>query len=327
MKAVVGIDVSKNKLDCLWLVQGQKQKVKTKVHSNTPSGHKQLLSWAQKHTGKEPHEILFVMEATGIYHERLAYWLHEQGAQVAVLNPAQVRDYAQGIAVRTKTDKKDSMVLALYGTKEAVRLWQPEPEPVRRLKVLLARVNALEEDIQREKNRLEKAQIAQDSEQVERSIHTVLAGLQEEKQRLESLIDDHIDNEPQLKQDQELLESIPGVGKVLGRYMMSVYRSRDFSSAGQMAAYLGTVPIEHESGSSVRKRPRMSKAGNATIRAKLYLPAVVATRFNPTAKRLYQRLLARGKAPMAALGAVMRKLVHICFGVLKHQQAYSPQAA
>lgn len=139
------------------------------------------------------------------------------------------------------------------------------------------------------------------------------------------MIEQHIDNEPQLKEDKQLLESIPGVGKVLSRYMMSLFQSRDFNSAAQMAAFVGTVPMEYQSGTSVNRRPRMSKAGSAKIRAKLYLPAVVATRYNPDAKALYERLLEKGKSKMSALGAVMRKLVHICFGVLKHQQCYSPQ--
>lgn len=327
MKVVIGIDVSKQKLDCLWLRDIDTRKVKAKVHPNTPEGHRQLLAWAAKQTGESVSDCLFVMEATGIYHERLAYALHEAGAQVAVLNPAQVRDYAKGIAVRTKNDKKDAMVLALYGAKEPVRRWQPEPEPVRRLKGLLARLEALEADILRENNRLEKARIGHSAPAVVESIEKVLVQLEKEKARVEQLIDEHIDNNPQLKNDQRLLETIPGVGKVLSRYMMSVFRSRQFESAAQMAAYLGTVPVEYLSGTSVHKRPKLSKAGSATIRAKLYMPAVVAAQYNPTAKALYERLLEKGKTKMAAIGAVMRKLVHICFGVLKHQTAYSSQAA
>jgi transposase len=326
MKAVIGIDVSKQKLDCLWLRDINTRKVKAKVHANTSEGHRQLLAWVQKQTGESLSDCLFVMEATGIYHERLAYALHEAGAQVAVLNPAQVRDYAKGIAVRTKNDNKDAMVLALYGAKESVRRWQPEPEPIRRLKGLLSRLEALEADILRENNRLEKAHVGRSTPAVVESIEKVLAQLEQETTRVERLINEHIDNAPQLKNDQRLLETIPGVGKVLSRYMMSVFHSRQFESASQMAAYLGVVPVEYQSGTSVHKRPKLSKAGSATIRAKLYLPAVVATQYNPTAKALYERLLQRGKAKMAAIGAVMRKLVHICFGVLKNQTAYSLQA-
>ncbi|MCU7867391.1 MAG: IS110 family transposase [Candidatus Thiodiazotropha sp. (ex. Lucinoma kazani)] len=327
MKAIIGIDVSKNKLDCLWLRQIEPRKVKTKVFPNMSAGHQQLLDWAQKQTGLPRDKIRFVMEATGIYHERLAYHLYEQGSEVAVLNPAQVRDYAKGIAVRTKTDRKDSLVLALYGAKESLHLWQPEPAEIRKLKELLSRLEALQSDIQREHNRLEKVLSGVSHPEVARSISTVLQGLEQEHKRLEAMIDDHIDNHPQLKNDRQLLESIPGIGPTLSRVMMSVYRARDFEHASQMAAYLGLVPVEQQSGSSVYKRPRLSKAGNASIRAKLYMPAVVACQYNPTAKALYERLLARGKCKMSALCAVMRKLVHLCFGVLKHQQNYSPQAA
>lgn len=327
MKAIIGIDVSKHKLDCLWLRDHKTRKAKVKVHPNTPEGHCQLLAWTEHQTGASVSECRFVLEATGVYHQRLAYALHEAGAQVVVLNPAQIRDYARGLAVRTKNDRKDAMVLALYGAQEALRCWQPEPESVRQLKGLLARLEALEADIRREHNRLEKARVGASAPAVIESIDKVLRQLEQEKARVERLIDEHIDNDPQLKQDQQLLETIPGVGKVLSRYMLSVFRARDFDSAGQMAAFLGTVPVEHCSGTSVHKRPRLSKAGSATLRAKLYLPAVVAAQHNPTARAVYERLLKRGKAKMAALGAVMRKLVHLCYGVLKHQKAYTPQAA
>ncbi|WP_369159161.1 IS110 family transposase [Candidatus Thiodiazotropha sp. LNASS1] len=327
MKAIIGIDVSKNKLDCLWLRSIEPRKVKSKVFPNTPAGHDHLLDWSQKQTGQPLSGLRFVMEATGIYHERLAYGLHEQGGEVAVLNPAQVRDYAKGIAVHTKTDRKDSLVLALYGAKEPLHLWRPEPAEIRKLKELLSRLEALQGDIQRERNRLEKALSGISHLEVGHSISTVLKGLEQEQKRLEAMIDEHIDTHPQLKNDQQLLESIPGIGRTLSRIMMSVYCARDFEHASQMAAYLGVVPIEHQSGSSINKRPRLSKAGSARIRAKLYMPAIVASLHNPTAKALYERLLARGKCKMSALGAVMRKLVHLCFGVLKHQQVYSPQAA
>src|SRR5262249_8944053 len=137
-------------------------------------------------------------------------------------------------------------------------------------------------------------------------------------------IDDHIDRHPQLKADRELLESIPAIGAQTSRHMLSLLQARKFSCAEQSAAFLGLVPIERESGSSVRGRPRLSKAGPPRLRAILYMAAVVAVRHNPHVKALYERLLARGKTKMAALGAAMRKLVHLCFGVLKSRQPYSP---
>lgn len=323
--AIIGIDVSKAKLDCLWLRDLVNLKVKSKVFSNTPAGHQELLAWLMKQTGEPVGELRCVLEATGIYHEGLAYALHEAGVRVSVVNPAQLREYANSLGTRTKTDKKDALVIARFGATQQPRVWQPEPAEVRQLKALLTRLEAVKQDIQRELNRLEKAQITQTSADVVTSIETVYQQLQAEKVRLETLIDEHIDQHPGLKQDRALLESIPGVGPVISQQMVALLRSRAFAAASQCAAFLGLVPVQHESGTSVCRRPRLSKAGNAQLRAKLYMAAIVAIRHNPDIKCQYERLLRRGKSRMAALGAAMRKLVQICFGVIKHQTPYLPQ--
>lgn len=327
METFIGIDVSKAKLDCLWLKDVQTLKVKTKVLANTPDGHSALMLWVQKNTGVPLADCHFIMEATGVYHEALAYALHESGAKVYVVNPARVRDFAKSLGTRGKTDKKDSMVLARFGAVNNLTCWQPEAPEIRTLKALLSRLDALEKDIQREENRLEKAEVSQASTRVIESIRLMLDALNDERTRLKQEIDDHIDRHPPLKKDRQLLESIPGIGSVLSRVMMSVIRSRDFESARQCAAYLGLTPIPWESGSSVKAPPRLSKAGAPSVRAKLYMGAIVASTWNPDIKAHRDRMLARGKSKMSALGGAMRKLVHICFGVLKQQTEYTPQVA
>ena len=323
--AHIGIDVSKAKLDCLWVRDLEQGKVKTKVFKNQPDAFPGLLHWLQQNTGESVDQLHVYLEATGIYHEPLAHWLYEQGVSVYVLNPAQVRYHAQGMGVRSKTDRKDSMMLARYGIERSPEPWQPEPPEVRELKRLLGRLDALEADIQREQNRLEKAQFNGDSLAVE-SITNVLNALNEEHERLRQSIDDHFDRNEHLKQDRALLETIPGIGKVLSPYLTAAIRSRDFASARQVAAFFGLVPVEEESGTSVRKRPRLSKAGSAKLRQKLYMGAVVAAQHNPDIRAQYRRLCQRGKAKMAAIGAAMRKLMHIAYGVLKSQTVYQPQA-
>jgi transposase len=320
---IIGIDVSKDKLDCAW--PREEEKLKTKVFSNTIAGWKELIDWSLKNTGLEIEQLHFVMEATGIYHEQLATSLYDAGAKVSVVNPAQVKFYAQGHGVRTKNDKKDSVVLARYGLKESPKLWQPEALEIRTLKALIARLDGLEKDLQREKNRQEKALISKAPEEVIISLSQMIELLETEQQRLDNLIEDHINKHEKLKQNKALLESIPGVGKVIATRMLMVIGSRQFESASQCSAYLGLVPVQHESGSSIKGRSRLSKAGNPVIRAKLYMAAVVATRYNPDIKAQYERLTSKGKSKMSALGAAMRKLVQICFGVLKHQQPYQPQ--
>ena len=324
MKFYLGIDVSKDKIDCLWLKDPELLKVKTKVLPNSSTGFNSLQAWCEKIITRDLNSIHVTMEATSTYHEALAYALYDLGFQVSVVNPAQARDFARGLGVRNKTDKKDSQVLARFGAMTNPRLWHPEPEAVRTLKALISRLSALEADLQREKNRLEKVQISQGSEIVIESIQTMVDHLIKECARVEKQIDDHIDQNPQLKQDRARLQTITGVGQVVSREMLCVLHSRQFKKASEAAAFVGLVPKLHESG-KLKGRTTLSKQGSAWIRAKLYMAAVVSIQYNPDIKNQYQRLLKAGKTKMQALGAAMRKLVHICFGVIKHQTQYRPQ--
>jgi transposase len=266
------------------------------------------------------------MEATGVYHERCADWLFNVGSKVSVVNPARIKYYGQSLGVRSKNDKKDSVVIARYGLTQKPIAWKPETPEIRILKALASRLDAIEKDILREKDRYEKSCINPCSDSVLESIQMILAVLNKEKINLERLIDMHINQYEYLQHNYALLQTIPGVGPVVSRYMLIVIGSRTFKSASQCAAYIGLVPIQNESGSSLRGRSRLSKAGNPVIRAKLYMAAISALQHNPDIKIQNQRLLKNGKSKMSALCAAMRKLVQICFGVIKHQRPYQVQA-
>ncbi len=326
MSLVVGIDVSKAKLDLLWLRDVDSLKAKSKVLPNTVKGHEDVVKWLLKTLKQASSEILVVMEATGIYHDNIALKLYKEGFKVAVINPARIKNYGKGLGNTHKTDKQDSLIIARYGAKENPQLWEPEKAEIRELKALLARLNALEKDFIRENNRLEKSSFSAPSESVIESIHLMLDQLKSEKKRLEKKINDHIDQSPTLKKDRQLLESIPGIGPVLSRNMLAVIHSRSFTKASEVAAYLGVIPTIVESG-VFRGRSRLSKKGSSQIRAKLYMAAVVASQHNQLIMAQKKRLLLKGKTKMQALGAAMRKLVHLCFGVIKNQTEYSPQVA
>jgi len=301
-------------------------KRKSKAVSNDRAGLETLSAWLAKQ-GVALGEVHGVMEATGVYHEQAAMWLSDAGMRVSVVNPAHVRDFARGLAVRTKTDGTDSVVLARYGALTQPEPWKAPPLEIRELKALITRLEALETDARRELNRREKALVAQAPALVQESLDNHLASLRQEITRLQRAIDDHIDRHPGLKADRERLLSIPAVGDKTANRMLAVLHGRKFASAEQVAAFLGLVPVEHQSGSSIQKRTRLAKNGDAKTRAVLYMAAIVATRHNPHVKALYTRLCAKGKAKMAALGAAMRKLVHLCFGVIKHQTSYQPNWA
>ena len=325
---ILGIDIAKNKFDCSFIAapnSPNSRKAKSKALPNNPAGFAGLIDWLAKNNGTNAQNIKVFMEATGVYHEALADFLHTQGFAVYVFNPADAAAYIRSDNLH-KTDKSDARALADMGIDRLAKgsagksLWQPAPPEVKQLKALLA----LETDLQREDNRMEKACAVSSPALVVQSITTMQTQLRKQIDGLKTEIDKHIDRHPDLKDDIRLLKSIPGVGDVVSPRMLTLYRSRDFTSASQMAAFVGLVPKKRESG-QYKGQSRLSKRGNPVIRAKLYLAAVCATRFNPDIRVHCERLRAKGKTKMQTVGAAMRRLVQICYGVLKHRCEYQAQ--
>ena len=323
----IGIDVSKQKLDACLISSHSPGKPLHKVVPNTPEGVSTLLTWAAAKACCTAADFYVVLEATGPYHETAAESLVEAGCRVFVVNPARTRDFAKSLGHKTKTDRVDAAVLARYGLERhaELKLWSAPPPQYRTLRALQTRRQALETDVQRERNRLEKLQAVRSETFVVESVRRMITHLESELECLNQAIETHVASHPELARDRGLLQSIRGVGPVVSTRLLPVLQPGRFEKASQAAAYLGVVPVEHQSGSSVNGRPRLSKSGDSNLRAKLYMAAIVAARYNPDVKALYERLLAKGKSKMSALGAAMRKLVHICFGVLKHQTDYSPR--
>jgi transposase len=319
----LGVDVSKKKLDCM-LLNSTNGKLKSKSLSNTKAGIEELIEWLAENKAPEAHVI---MEPTGVYHEPAALALTDAGLKLSLVNPAQLRRFAQGLGVKNKTDKADSTVLARYGDTLKPDAWQAPSKSARQLKALLARRDAVADDLQREQNRQEAVDFGISPEEVKESILQSIAFLQAELKRLEQMIKDHIDSDPDLRNKRELLETIPGVGTRVSSNLTALFAAKTFNTAEQLAAYLGLVPVLWESGSSVRGRPRLSKAGPSHLRKLLYMPAVVARKWNPHIKSFGDRLIAKGKTKMAVIGACMRKLAHLCFGVVHTGRPYDPNYA
>ena len=316
----LGVDVAKAKLDCL-LLDGSTGKQRDKTVPNTPAGVCTLLKWLQDR-GIVLSELALVMEPTGVYHELAAQALHDAGVQVHLVNPARARSFALGQGQRGKTDAADCRSLAHMGLQQTLPRWTPPSPSARMLKALLARRAALAEDLQREKNRLEKAQATLVPAAVSQSIAQGIAFVEQQIKTLGQQIKDHIDDDDDLRHKRELLLSIDGVGPRVADEITSILGCMRFDSAEQLACYLGLTPQRWESGTSVKGRARIPKAGPARLRALLYMPAVVAKKHNRHVRELYERLLARGKPKMLAITAAMRKLVHLCFGVVHSNQPY-----
>lgn len=317
----VGIDISKRFIDVCLLVDGIKGKRKTKVLPNDPNSAQALAQWLTLQKC-DPSQAHIIMEATGVYHEHLADDLHQSDILVSVINPHRVREFAKGMGILTKTDKVDAYVLACYGCLKQPENWLPPSQEIRKLKALLQHRDSLLNDKQRIENRLSTLKSTTAPEEVLTSLESIEQNLKDELARIERLIAEHIDKHPRLKNDLKLLKSIDGVGEQIGWNMLAIIRGNNFRSAEQVAAYLGVIPIERRSGTSVCGRARLSRIGPPGIRAKLYMGAIAAISWNSHVRALYERLRLKGKAKMVAIGAAMRKLVHLCYGVLHTQQPY-----
>ncbi|MGA9770847.1 MAG: transposase, partial [Blastocatellia bacterium] len=306
----LGIDISKAKFDVALL--RDEGKLRHKVFPNSTAGFQQLSAWLSKHSALPIHAC---MEATGTYSEALAVYLHEAGHLVSVVNPAIIKAFASTEMSRTKTDKADASLIARYCQKHQPPAWTPPPPEISELQALVRRLEALLEMLQQERNRL-AAGIGSPS--VKESVEQHIDYLNEQITHTQSLIRDHIDLNPTLKQQHDLLTTIPGIGDTTAAKLLAeIVEINHYQSARQVAAFAGLVPKHRESGSSVRGKPRLCKVGTARLRKAMYFPAIVATKHNPIIKAMSGRLRERGKCPMVIIGAAMRKLIHIAYGVLK----------
>jgi transposase len=309
---VVGIDVAKRKFDIALLINN---KIKNKVFDNTPVGHKAFASWLIERDAL-PEQTHLCMEATGPYNELLAIHLAESGWRVSVVNPARIKGFAQSELVRNKTDRADAALLARFCVAMRPALWTPPPVAWRELRGWVDRLQALKEMHQQESNRMEAHQASGQAHLV-KDVQIHLDWLGKQIKELERGINDHIDRHPDLKHDADLLNSIPGIGDTtVAKVLAYAGDVRRFDSAKALAAFVGVTPRQRQSGSSVKGKTMMSRTGHGELRRALYMPGLVARHHNPTLKTFGDRLSTTGLAPKAVIGAVMRKLVHLIYGVI-----------
>lgn len=322
-QAIIGVDIAKRTFDvALPLERPGKYQTKAKL-ANDPTGFGLFVQWIRAHAP----DAAVCMEATGIYHEALATALVEQGITVYVVNPAQIAAYAKSELSRTKSDRTDAKLIARFALahrqfNQSFQPWLPPTPAQRRLRALVHRLNDLEGMRQMERNRLDVSDAT-----VLPSIHEVIAALEQQIQAVRREIDDHIDSDPDLRRDSDLLTSIPGIGDTTAAYLLGcVGDLRRFAEPGKLDAFVGLNPAIRESG-RWKGQTMLSRIGNALVRAKLYMPAMVAVRHCTRLRTFYERLTARGKSRKLALVAAMRKLLHIAWGVIRSGRPYDPDIA
>jgi transposase len=310
---ILGIDVGKADFHCALLGE---RKPHARSFPNSQRGFEQLESWLRNRRVERVHACL---EATGGWSDELALFLHERGHAVSIVNPLTVKAFGQSELSRTKTDKADAALIARYCKAMSPRLWEPPSPSQRRLQRLGRRRSALVEMRTQEHNRLEGPGV----EETRTSLERVIGVLEREIAEIEAEIAAVIDQDPDLRNKRDLLESIPGIGeRVSATLLGELPQITEFRSSKALAAFVGLCPREFRSGTSVRAS-WLSRVGNAHVRGVLYMPAITAMRHNPVLADFAQRLRARGKHPKQIIAAVMRRMLVLAYGVLKSKRPFT----
>lgn len=288
---------------------------------NTPEGHEALVRWL----AAPDRTVRVVMEATGLYGLDLALRLDaEPGVEVMVANPRAVRHFAIALMKRSKNDPMDTDVLVEFAQRMPFQRWVRPSAAALALHALARRLESLTQMHAAEKNRLHAAQLSPALPvAVARDLKRSLRSLERAVNRLTRQAVQVIGQDPALNLRYQLLLSACGIGPTSALQILAqlAVLSPDLD-VRQWVAQAGLDPRQYSSGSSVHKKTRISKTGNRHLRRALYMPALVAIRHEPHLRAFYLHLLARGKAKMQALVAVMRKLLHAIFGMFKHGQAF-----
>ena len=308
---VVGIDVSKAELA---VAVYPSEEVWTSA--TTPAAVDTLVA---RLTALAP--ALIVVEATGGYEMPVAGACAAAGLAVAIVNPRQVRAFAQALGRTAKTDAIDARVLALFGARV-----QPVPRGVptaatQALVALVARRRQLLEMLGAEQRRLAQATTAR----VQRDLRAHIRWLERRVTDVDDDLTRAIQASPVWRVQEDLLQSVPGIGPITARTLLALLPELGTLDRRAVAALVGVAPFNRDSGTW--RGARTIAGGRATVRHTLYMAALVASRHNPPLTAFYQRLRAAGKAPKVALVAVMRKLLTILNAMLRHQQSWAPADA
>jgi transposase len=310
MATHLGLDISKLTLDAC-LVDERGEHVK-KV-ANNAKGFVQLRRWLENRRVKPP--LHACMEATGSYYEGVAEALCDAGFLVSVVNPRRIKAFSETVLMRTKTDAVDARLIADFCRKYEPPAWIPPTPEERKLRGLVRFCANLKETRASYRVQREAANLVPE---VEDSIAEVIANLDEQITKLESEIEEFIDNDPDLRRRRDLLCSVQGIGKTTAAVILvEAPRLEEFTDSKAVSAFAGLSPRTRTSGTSVRGRGAICKTGSSRLRRALWWPANVALQHNPRLKALAARLQALGKPNKKIIIAAMRKLLVLAYGVLK----------
>ncbi|HEY0040090.1 MAG TPA: IS110 family transposase [Flavisolibacter sp.] len=325
LKYSVGIDISKDDFKACFVVIDESHKVtikSTSTFANTATGFSSFLSWSLKHS-KEDLPLFFLAEATGVYHEQLAWFLHMQKMNVSIVLANKAKSYLQSLGVKSKNDKIDAKGLAQMGAEKSLPLWSPLSNQLYTLRAL----TRLHEDLQNQrtafKNQLHALQFSMHKvKKVEDTLKKMIKVVEKEVAKTEDQIEALIKGDEKLKVKYKNITAIKGISLISFAVIVAETNGFElFANKAQLVSYAGYDVVENQSGKRAGKT-RISKKGNSHIRRVLHMPALVAVKHDPAFKKFYTRIYERTNIKMKGYVAVQKKLLCLMYSLWKKNEMY-----
>lgn len=329
LKQVAGIDIAQKELvvtlGCLY-EDFTVEFLSYKVFKNTDDGIKSLIEWAENKVFKTS-DVHYVMEATGVYHQKFAYYLAGHNRNVYIVLPNKISNYIRTLDLKTITDKSCSQAIARFGLERKLNPWKKPDQAYHKLQQLTRERDQVVQQRSMVKNQLhaEEAQASPHLKSIER-MRSRISFLNGQEKEIKEDINEIIDSNPTIKQIIERLITIPGVGILTAVTVLGETNGFELiRNKSQLSAYAGLDIKEKQSVTSVKAKPRITKKGNRNLRKSMYLPALTAVRCDDNFKEIYAGLVSKHGIKMKALVAVQRKILELIYVLFKNQTLYDQQ--
>lgn len=321
-----GIDISKETFTacvCYRDLSGEERFSEVIHFKNLKTGFNQFVKWSRKITDPSS-KVIFVMEATGVYYENLAYFLCQLKLPVSVLLPNKVKYFAKSLNIKTKTDQVDARIIARLGAERNLSRWEPPPVIFKLLRDLTREYSELMKERTVFKNRLDSNRSSFEPHPVIiKSKKDIIKKLDEHLKKIREEIEKLIFSEQWLASKVEKVLTIKGVGIMTAAIIISETRGFEFvQNIRQLCSYAGYDVVQKESGTSVKGKTRISKKGNSWIRGALHFPALAASRHNPILKKVYQRINQNSPSKMVGATALQRKILVLIYTLWKNDEVF-----
>jgi transposase len=329
LRQVVGIDVAMGELVCYIGVLTDDLSLKlisNEVFKNQVKGFAKLSKWVEKHSSSDV-EVLFVMEATGVYHEKLAHWLHERSKPVVIVLPNKISNYARTLDIKTVTDKTAAEAITRFGLERKLEIWNPPHQIYKQLKQLTREREQIvaERTVIKNQVHAETCEAYPNANSLKRLKRRIKL-LNEQEKEIKTEIRELIKKDEKVQHHVTNMTSIPGVGELTAVIVLAETNGFELiRNKRQLTSYAGLDIREKQSGISVKGKPRISKKGNRYLRKAVHLPALSAVKHCELYKSTYARLVGRHGVKMKALVAIQRKLLELMYILYKRETVFQPE--